>query len=242
MRITQHGEYLLQLTRYPRVFPVNCYLVREAASLTVIDCGIPGSAPALLDAARTLGLPIERIILTHAHYDHVGSLDALHQLLPEAQVIISKRDARFLRGDMSLDPDQPQAKPRGSFLTVATQPGLLVADGERIGSLQVVAAPGHTPGHIALLDTRDQTLIAGDAFQTRAGLAVSGTLKLWFPFPAMATWHRPSALESARRLQALRPVRLAVGHGEVLESPQADLEQAIQVAAQEVERSQLHGA
>ncbi len=241
MRITTHGSYLVQLTRYPRLFPVNCYLVREETSLTLIDTGIPGSAPAILSAARDIGLPIQRIMLTHAHFDHLGSLDALTQLLPTAEVCASARDARFMSGDMSLDADEPQPL-RGSYLKVATKPSQFVQDGDQIGSLQVICTPGHTPGHIAFFDTRNGTLIAGDAFQTRAGLAVSGTLKLMFPFPAMATWQRPLALESARKLGSLQPTRLAVGHGEVLESPQAAMDLAISVAAREVEGVQTHGA
>ncbi|MEI7773035.1 MAG: MBL fold metallo-hydrolase, partial [Chloroflexales bacterium] len=219
MRITTHGAYLTQLTRFPRVFPVNCYLVREDDGLTLIDTGIPGSAPAILAAAQGLGQPIRRIVLTHAHSDHLGSLDALHQLLPAVAVLISARDARFLAGDRHLDPDEPQAPLRGGYQTTATRPTETLSDGDRVGSLRVIAAPGHTPGHLALLDTRDGSLIAGDAFQTRAGLAVAGTLRPLFPFPALATWHRPTALASARRLRALAPTRLAVGHGEVWEQP-----------------------
>jgi glyoxylase-like metal-dependent hydrolase (beta-lactamase superfamily II) len=234
--------YLVQLTNYPRFFPVNCYLVREEDGLTLIDTGLPGNTPAILSAADELGLAIQRIVLTHAHFDHLGSLDALHQRLPNAQVIASVRDARFMAGDMRLDPDEPRTQLRGSYLKVATQPDRLVQDGDQIGSLQVVSAPGHTPGHIALFDTRDGTLIAGDAFQTRAGIAVSGTMRLWFPFPAIATWHRQLALESARRLRSLQPTRLAVGHGEVLENPQAAIDQAIEVAAQAIAGLQSHGS
>jgi glyoxylase-like metal-dependent hydrolase (beta-lactamase superfamily II) len=105
----------------------------------------------------------------------------------------------------------------------------------------VVGAPGHTPGQIALLDTRDRTLIAGDAFQTRGGIAVSGTVRWQFPFPAMATWHYPTALDSARRLRALEPSRLAIGHGEVLEQPLAAIDQAIAAAGSQKETS-AHGA
>jgi glyoxylase-like metal-dependent hydrolase (beta-lactamase superfamily II) len=106
----------------------------------------------------------------------------------------------------------------------------------------VVSAPGHTPGHIALFDPRDGALIAGDAFQTRGGVAVSGTMRPLFPFPAMATWHRPTALASARRLRALEPIRLAVGHGEVLERPLAAIDRAIDVAARAMGEVQPHGA
>src|SRR5262245_52767723 len=163
MRVTYHGDHLIQLTRYPRLFPVNCYLVREDDGLTLVDAGLGGSAEAILEMARTNGLPIQRIVLTHAHGDHIGSLDALHQLLPEAEIMVSARDARFLAGDMRLDADEPQSKLRGWYQTITTRPSRLLADGDQVGSLQVVSAPGHTPGHIALFDARDGTLIAGDA-------------------------------------------------------------------------------
>jgi glyoxylase-like metal-dependent hydrolase (beta-lactamase superfamily II) len=231
-----------QLTRYPLLFPVNCYLVREDDGLTLIDAGLPGSAGAILDAARGLALPIRRIVLTHAHGDHIGSLDALRQQLPEAEVLVSARDARFLAGDMSLDPSEPQLKLRGDYRTAATRPSRMLYDGDQVGSLQVVSTPGHTPGHIALFDPRDGSLIAGDAFQTRAGVAVSGTIRLLFPFPALATWSRPLALASAQRLRMLQPSRLAVGHGEVLESPLAEMDRAIAVATRKLGELQSHGA
>jgi glyoxylase-like metal-dependent hydrolase (beta-lactamase superfamily II) len=241
MRITYHGNYLVQLTRFPRVFPVNCYFVREDDGLTLIDTGIPGNAPKILAAARDLGQPIRRIVLTHAHGDHLGALDALHQLLPEAEVLVSARDTRFLSGDMSLDADEPQTKLRGAYQTIATRPSRLLADGDRIGSLQVISTPGHTPGHIALFDPRDGTLIAGDAFQTHVGVAVSGTMLWRFPFVAMATWNRPTALASARRLRTLAPTRLAAGHGDVLEQPIAAIDNAITIAAREIGELQTHG-
>lgn len=242
MRITNHGSHLVQLTRLPRLFPVNCYLVREQDGLILIDAGLPGSAPAILAAARGLGQSITRIVLTHAHADHLGSLDALHALLPAAEVLISARDARFLNGDMSLDADEPQDKLRGAYQTAAARPTATLRDGDRVGSLQVIATPGHTPGHIALYDPRDGSLIAGDALQTRAGVAVSGTLRPLFPFPALATWHRPAALASARRLRALGPARLAVGHGEVLEQPSAAMDRAIAELARSLGGAPSYGA
>ena len=51
-----------------------------------------------------------------------------------------------------------------------------------------------------------------------------------FPLPAWATWHKATALESARKLAALQPSRLAVGHGPVLEKPQAELTAVIERA------------
>lgn len=242
MRITTHGTFLSQLTSFPRLFPVNSYLVREDDGLTLIDTGLPGNAKAYLAAAAQLGAPIRRIVLTHAHADHLGSLDALAALQPDAEVIASARDARMMGGERGLDPGEPQLPLRGAYQTVKTRPTRLVGDGERIGALLVIAAPGHTPGHIALFDTRDGSLIAGDALQTRAGIAVSGTLRPLFPFPALATWSKPLALASARRLLDLKPTRLAVGHGEVIEAPAAAMAQAIAEAATKLGEAQTHGA
>jgi glyoxylase-like metal-dependent hydrolase (beta-lactamase superfamily II) len=214
-------------TRISRYGFVNAYLVREDDGLTLIDTTLPRSSKVILAAAREAGASIVRIVLTHAHLDHVGSLDALAQALPDAEVIISARDARLLGGDTSLDPSEPQAKVRGSLPKVVTLPSRTVAAGEHVGSLQVVAASGHTPGQIALFDTRDRTLFCGDAYTTLGGVATSAKPNPRFPFPAMATWHRPTALSSARALRELDAARLAPGHGRVVEAPAAAMDAAI---------------
>jgi glyoxylase-like metal-dependent hydrolase (beta-lactamase superfamily II) len=234
MNITPAGSFLTQLTRFGLI---NVYLVREDDGFTLIDTGVGGSAPAILAAARSLGaLPIRRVVLTHAHADHVGSTDALHAALPGAELLISARDARFLTGDMTLDPGEAQTPLRGSFQRVRAPITRTLAEDDLVGSLLVVAAPGHTPGHTALFDTRDGSLIAGDALQTAGGLAVAGVFRPLFPLPAFSTWHLPTALQSAHKLLDLHPSRLAVGHGQVLEGPQEAMRRAIAVAEQKVGR------
>src|SRR5262245_42999611 len=129
MRTTAHGDYLLQLTRFPLLFPVNCYLVREDDGFTLIDASVSGSAPAIIAAARAHGGEIRRIALTHAHMDHMASLDALHAALPEAEILMTAREARFLAGELTLDPAEelPGAKLRGSWRTAATRPTRTIA-------------------------------------------------------------------------------------------------------------------
>ena len=217
----------MTLTRISRFGFVNAYLVEEEDGLTLVDTAIPGSAKAIRAAAGKLGRPIVRIALTHAHGDHVGSLDALASALPQAEISISARDARLLAGDKSLDPGEPESKLRGSYPGTRTRPGRELRPGERVGSLEVVAAPGHTPGHVAFLDTRDRTLIAGDAYSTLGGVATAAKVNPRFPLPAMATWDRPTALRTARALRALDPARLAVGHGDVVDAPAAAMDAAI---------------
>jgi glyoxylase-like metal-dependent hydrolase (beta-lactamase superfamily II) len=204
---------------------VNAYLVEEDDGFTLVDTMLPRCAGRIDKAAG--GREIKRIALTHAHQDHIGSLDALAQQLPGVEVLISGRDARLLAKDMSLDPGEEKGKLRGGYSGAKTRPTRTVEAGERIGSLEVVAAPGHTPGQVAFLDTRDRTLYCGDAYSTLGGVATTAKPNPRFPLPAKATWHPPTALESAQALRALDPARLAPGHGKVVESPGAAMDAAI---------------
>ena len=214
------------VNRIARLGLVNAYLVREQDGLTLIDTAISGSAGKLVEAADALGTPIARVVLTHAHGDHVGSLDAIKARLPEVEVVISSRDARLLAKDTSLEPGEPQDKLRGGYPGTETQPDRTVEAGERIGSLEVIATPGHTPGHISLLDTRDRTVYCGDVYSTLGGVATSAKLHLACPL-VLFTWHRPTELASARALRELDPARLAPGHGRVVEDPAAAMDRAI---------------
>lgn len=231
MKLTQHGQNLWQITRFAAF---NCYLVRADNGLTLVDTNMKGSQKDILQAAQRIGLPITRITLTHAHGDHVGSLDEVAAQRPDAEVAFTARTAEFLQGKLELRPDEPQSELRGGFMLRSTQATRLLQPGDMLGSLRIVAAPGHTPDHIAFFDERDGTLIAGDAFQTQAGTAVSGVMRWLFPFPAMATWHLPTALETAVALRNLNPTRLAVGHGRVLENPTAAMDAAIREAEAKV--------
>ena len=228
-KTTEHK--VTQLAFMPRLFPINVYLVEEADGFTLVDTGMSFCQKGILAAADSAGKPIKRILLTHAHGDHVGSLDGLKQALPEAEVIISRRDAVLLAGSTALEPGEPQTPIRGGIPKgIRTKPDRLLEDGDMVGSLQAISTPGHTPGHMSFLDKRSGILIAGDAWQTRAGLAVAGDTRWLFPFPALATWHKETALTSARKLAALQPSLLGCGHGSFLKDPLTAMQHAIQHA------------
>jgi glyoxylase-like metal-dependent hydrolase (beta-lactamase superfamily II) len=226
MRVTQEG-YLHQLTWLPRFFPVNCYLIEEEHELTLIDAAMPFSVQGIQREAVRLKKPVTRIILTHAHMDHVGALDALKKLLPQAKVYISERDAALLAGDRSLRAGEPQTPVKGSVPSkVTTRPDVLLYDGDIIGSLTAISTPGHTPGSMSFRDQRNGAIIVGDAFQTFRAIAVSGKKVPWFPFPAMATWSAEQALASAYKLINGAPSLLAAGHGDLVKIPLEAMKQA----------------
>ncbi|WP_415783237.1 MBL fold metallo-hydrolase [Alkalicoccus chagannorensis] len=226
--MTSHGR-LHQLAFFPRIFPVNCYLVEEEDNLTLVDTGLSYSCRFILGAAKKRNKPIKRIVITHAHSDHVASLDHLAKALPNASIYLPRRELKLLHGDRTLLPTEPQAPVKGGFITkIRTRPDYLLKEGDYVGSLRVIPLPGHTPGMIGLFDERDRTLIASDAFQTQGGVYAAGDTCWRFPFPSFATWHLPTSLDSARKAAALEPELLAVGHGRLLHRPGEAMKKAVQ--------------
>jgi glyoxylase-like metal-dependent hydrolase (beta-lactamase superfamily II) len=205
MKVLRESDNLYRLTQFGLV---NCFLVAEPGGFTLVDTGFPASGKATIYAAERLGKPIRAIVLTHAHFDHVGAADEILTSSPGVDFCVGAREARFLAGDFSLLPGESGKRLFG-FSRVRASPTKLLIPGDKVGSLFVVASPGHTPGHISFFDSRDGSLIAGDAYVSQTGVIAAGVFKALFPFPALFSWKGTLAAESAAALLALRPSLLA---------------------------------
>ncbi|MBO9533977.1 MAG: MBL fold metallo-hydrolase [Solirubrobacteraceae bacterium] len=225
-RISSHATHVGQFGSL-----INAYLVEEDDGLTLIDALQGDQSKKILEAAAKLGQPVKRILLTHAHPDHVGAVDALVAQLGESvELIVGSREARAMNEGIKLEAGEPTngnlGKQRADSIRAA-KPTRLIEDGARIGSLKAVWSPGHSLGHLAYLDERDGTLYCGDVYSTIGGVATTAGPFWRFPLPGAVTWHRPTVLNSARTLAALSPKRLCPGHGKTVEDPTNAMRAAI---------------
>ncbi|RKP55122.1 MBL fold metallo-hydrolase [Cohnella endophytica] len=226
-----------QLIFMPKLFPMNCYLVDEEDGITLVDACMPFVAKAIETAIQATGKPLTRILLTHAHADHIGAVSYLKEKYPDVKIGISRRDSALLKGELHLLPNEAQTPIKGGVPKKQPfAPDFVFDDNERIGSLTAIATPGHTPGHFAFLESENGNLIVGDAFQSKGGFAISGTMKWKFPFPAMATWHARTAIASAEKIAALNPSVLLVGHGPAIVRPAEAIQRALNEARQYADR------
>lgn len=230
MKSTPIGPNSIQLTKLGLI---NCYLVREDDGFTLIDTTIAGAEDNILASAASAGAPIRRILLTHAHVDHVGSADALAAKLPGVTIAASERTLPLLQKppDKTLRPEEPQTSFGGGLPGISSPVTHIVAHGELFGSLRCIYTPGHIPGHFAFLDERDGTLFAGDELVAVGRLSVCGWTPWYFPLPSFVMWNKPAALASARELLKYPIHRFACGHGAIREGGLDTLKAAIDCAS-----------
>lgn len=142
-----------------RIFGQNAYLVRcrDGAGWLAVDPG--GEAESMAAAVESSGERLERIVLTHAHIDHIEGVAALVERMP-APVLLHPADrplydAAPQQASMFGHPVAPLPPPDG-----ALEPGSdLVCGGCR---LEVRHAPGHSPGHVILYSPDAGVALVGD--------------------------------------------------------------------------------
>ena len=205
-------------------FPIgNAYLWIGNDGLTLIDCGLPGSAPHIGAAIRQLGYhpaDVAQLVLTHFHPDHVGTAADVKRW-GQAQVLAHRADALFITGRRTGPPPDLADWERPLFEQVNRQVPAASAEPVPVdtelddGSLidlggthaRVVGVPGHTPGSIALHVFERGVLLVGDTIaRAPDGLVMRGVFNA-----------DPTAVRlSVRRLAALDTEIVGFGHGDPL--------------------------
>jgi glyoxylase-like metal-dependent hydrolase (beta-lactamase superfamily II) len=168
---------------------VSAYVLARGNTAAIVDTGVAGSAAAIGETLATLGLnysDVAHVVLTHNHGDHAGSI---------GEVLAQAVNATAYAGEADL----------GSI------PGAItgIVGGEDIFGFEMLPTPGHTPGHMAVIDHQAGLLVAGDAIFSEGGGVVEGPERF---FNDVA-----QSRDSIRALAALTFNTLLVGHGDPIE-------------------------
>jgi glyoxylase-like metal-dependent hydrolase (beta-lactamase superfamily II) len=213
-----------------RIVMVNVFFIGTPANWALIDAGLYFSADRIEHAAAELfgeGSRPASIVLTHGHFDHVGSLRELLRRW-NVPVYAHRLELPYLTGRSSYPPPDPGVGrgamailsplyPRGPF-DAGSAVRRLAGDGSVPGlpGWRAIETPGHTPGHVSLFRDSDRTLIAGDAFVTTKQESLMAVLTQRQEIHGPPSYFTPdweSAELSVRRLADLEPEVAACGHG-----------------------------
>jgi glyoxylase-like metal-dependent hydrolase (beta-lactamase superfamily II) len=129
---------------------VSAYILYRSGEAAIVDSGVEGSENSIEAALGEIGLgwdAVGHLIVTHKHPDHQGSVEA----------VLAASEAPWYAGAADID------------AITASREGTAVGDGDAVFDLEVVETPGHTPGHISMLDRVSGILVAGDAINGANG-------------------------------------------------------------------------
>ena len=195
---------------------MNVYLIEDEGQVVVFDAGEKGMAKAIAAAGARLG-GISKVVLGHGDTDHRGSAPALSKVAP---VLCHPDAVEQAQGSGGRDYWQMHELPRFTRLVHRFQHRFVwdggpvtisgtVSAGERIAGFEVVELAGHAPGQIGLWRAEDGVALVSDTVYL---ISMLGR-----PAPAQVpeeayNQDTARARESIRRLAALRPRIVGVGH------------------------------
>ncbi|MEM7273636.1 MAG: MBL fold metallo-hydrolase [Actinomycetota bacterium] len=179
---------------------VSAYVLARGDRAAIVDTGTAGSADAIGQTLQDLGLryaDVDHVVLTHHHGDHAGSINEVLAAAGSATVYAGAEDLARLTiapGGNAADPD-----------TIVALDG-----GEDVFGFEMLATPGHTAGHMAVIDHAAGLLVAGDAIFTDGGAVIEGPERFFEDVER--------SRDTIRSLADLSYNTLLVGNGAPIES------------------------
>lgn len=183
----------LDPVEYQRVIAqfVNAYVLIRGNEVALVDTGLPGTGAQFAEVLTGAGLgwdAVKHLIITHYHGDHIGAMAEVMEAATGATIYAGAEDISQIETAQTIQS---------------------VADGDEVFGLQIIATPGHTLGHISVLDPIGSLFVAGDAITNDGTLAVS---------PAQYTADMALAQESVKKIATFTFDKAVFGHGAPLES------------------------
>ena len=218
------GLYVLSQKKGGRV---HAFLLDDGEGLTLIDSLFDNDAAGVLSAIREIGRKpsdLKHLIATHAHRSHIGGLAAL-QKLSGAKVWAHEWEADIIAGEREAQrvSPWPKAPLRVYYIQLGLALGVdghlpcdvdgFLREGDRIGPIEVIHTPGHSPGHMGFYWKERNAVFAGDALATWPYLSLG-----WDGLTTNIKQHR----QSLHKMDDLRADIICVGHGEPAEGDNVD--------------------
>jgi glyoxylase-like metal-dependent hydrolase (beta-lactamase superfamily II) len=177
--------------------------------LTLIDASIGNAGNKILAQLADAGYKpedVKRILITHAHPDHVGSLGQLKEVTGAA-VVCSALEKPVIEGEMAV-PRAPGGLRPPNTVFKRVDVDQVIEDGEVLegvlGGLTAVFTPGHAPGHLSFWQPERRIIFTGDVIFNWPSLRL--------PF-AMLTVDMAENIRSVGKVAALEPAVACFGHG-----------------------------
>ncbi|MDZ4669861.1 MAG: MBL fold metallo-hydrolase [Phototrophicales bacterium] len=187
------------------------YAIKDPDGITLIDTGISLAGKRILKQLAGAGYApnsVKRILITHAHPDHIGGLPYL-VAQTGAEVICSSIEKPVIQGEIPI-PRRPSGLRPPNTKAKPVMVGRTVDDGDVIpdvmGGLQAIHTGGHAPGHIAFWQPEREILFSGDViFNLRK--------KMNLPWKMLTVDMEQNKL-SVKKLVTLTPKMICFGHGD----------------------------
>jgi len=149
----------------------NCWIIPlpgdagASGECVLVDPG--GDPDRIFARLKQLQLKPRHIVLTHAHFDHIGALPETAAAYPEAELAIHRLEAgKIGSGGLDMQRRDLNALGAADYLDMLTGPlpeaGRILEEGDTVGPFTVLHLPGHSPGSIGLFWEEEKTLISGD--------------------------------------------------------------------------------
>lgn len=199
-----------QIYTFTGLMAGRVYALQDEDGLTLIDASITGADKKILAQLSKAGhaaTDVKRIIITHAHPDHVGGLPKL-QAATQAEVYCHPLEKPVIQGEITV-PTRPSGIRPPNIHVKPTPVHHTITDGDTLpvlGGLQVVDTPGHSPGHISFWQAERRLLIVGDVLFHLFN-------RITFPLGAL-TVNDSDNKESVKTLLKLQPDTMLFGHGQ----------------------------
>ena len=188
------------------------YLTVDEDGLSLIDASVPPAAEKILDQVTKAGhqaADIKRILITHAHPDHVG---AIPQLVEEtgAEVIVTAGERAALEGEIPIPSAPTWIKPPKTILENMKADRVIQYDDEipeTLGGLIAVGTPGHAPGHVSFWQPDRKIVFVGDV--------IFNAPRMRLPY-SFLTCDMAENIRSVKKVAALGAEVACFGHGKPL--------------------------